>query len=123
MQAATLDCLIGSIFRTPRHNPDCMRHASADAVQALAEHASLAGAALGRLLLRSPRLAQYSGSVVARGAALLSERLGVSAAQLGAMTAKHPLVLAASPARLDALLAFLTAELGARCCSLPSRVG
>ena len=79
----------------------------------MAEHAGLAGAALGRLLLRSPRLAQYSGSVVARGAALLRDRLGVSTAQLGAMTAKHPLVLAASPARLDALLGFLTAELGA----------
>ena len=90
-----------------------MRHASADMVQAMAEHAGLAEATLGRLLLRSPRLAQYSGRIAARGAALLRDRLGVSTAQLAAMMAKHPLVLIASPARLDALLGFLTAELGA----------
>ena len=98
-----------------------MSHAPAGMAQAVAEHAGLAGPALGRLLLRSPRLTQYSGGVVARGAALLRDRLGVSTAQLAAMAAKHPLVLAASPARLDALLGFLTAELGARCRLLRTR--
>ena len=82
-------------------------------MQAVAEHAGLAGAELGRLLLRNPRLAQYSAATVARSAALLCDRLGCSRAQLAAMARKHTLVLAVSPARLDTLLGFL-AELGAR---------
>lgn len=102
------------MIRAARHHPECLRHASTGTVQAVTEHAGLAGAALGGLLLRRPRLAQYSAATMARGAALLRDRLGCGRAQLAAMVRKHPLVLAVSPVRLDALLGFLTAELGAR---------
>ncbi|KAK9837071.1 hypothetical protein WJX81_000631 [Elliptochloris bilobata] len=75
--------------------------------QAVVQHAELPDAEVGRLLLRDPTLAQYSEDVVARGAAVLRDRLACGQGELAALVRKHPLALAAPPARVEALIGFL----------------